>query len=212
MLIWGSRSESKDLGPVETKACPTCERERPFHLIAQYRLHHIWYLFKWVSQKEYLQLCEVCRRGTAVDKSSPLMAQAKGAIPAFHRYSWAIIPALIGVAAIFGMMESGDRSARNADLIASPRSGDTYVVDLSKLMRDGDSKFRYGLMRINAVQGANIELALPKVTYNKVTAATKDLSDARKGGTDYFSDKSMQVPVADLKQLLDSGAIHSIRR
>ena len=212
MLIWGSRTESKDLGPTETRTCPTCEKERPFHLIVQYRLHHIWYLFKWVTQKQVLQLCDVCRRGTEVDKSSNLLAQAKGAIPAFHRYSWAIIPALIGVATIFGIMENGDRAARHAELIAAPRSGDTYVVDMSKLLRDGDAKFRYGLMRINAVQGASIELALPKVTYNKVTAATKDLSDARERGGEYFSDKAMQVPIADLKQLLDSGAIHSIRR
>lgn len=212
MLIWGSRSESKDLGPIETRSCPTCEKERPFHLFVQYRLHHIWYLFKWVTQKQYLQLCEVCRRGTEVDKSSKLLAQAQGAIPAFQRYSWAIIPALIGVAAIFGIMENGDRSARHAELIVSPRSGDTYVVDMSKLMRDGDTKFKYGLMRINAVQGSDVEFALPKMTYNKVTAATKDLSDARERASEYFGDNAMRVPIADLKQLLDNGAIHSIRR
>jgi hypothetical protein len=212
MLIWGSRSESKDLGPVETKMCPTCEKERPFHLFVQYRLHHIWYLFKWVTQKQSLQLCEVCRRGTDVDTASPLMAKAKGAIPAFHRYSWAIIPALLSVAVIFGIMENGDRSARNAELIASPRSGDTYVVDISKLLRDGDSKFKYGIMRINAVQGASIELALPKVTYNKLSGASKDHSDARQGGTDYFTDKTIRVPVADLKPLLDNGVIQNIRR
>ncbi len=212
MLIWGSRTESKDMGPVETKPCPTCEKERAFHLIAQYRLHHIWYLFKWVSQREYLQLCEVCRRGTAVEKASPLMAKAKSAIPTYHRYSWAIIPALIGAMAMVGFAASGDRSARNAELIAAPRSGDTYVVDMSKLLRDGDIKFRYGIMRINAVQGTSVELAMPKVTYNKLSAATKDLGDARQSGTDYFSEKTMRVPVADLKPLLDNGVIHNIRR
>jgi hypothetical protein len=211
MLIWGSRGESKDLGPVETKTCPTCEKERPFHLYVNYRLHHIWYLLKWVTQKQVMQLCEICRRGDAVEKSSPLLAKAKGAIPIYHRFSWALLPALFVPLVAIGIMSDGDRTARNAELMTAPRLGDTYVVDMSKLLKDGDSKFRYGVMRIKAISGSNVEFILPKVTYNKLTAATRD-QEVRAGDDNYFSTSAMQVPLADLKQLQTSGAIHSVRR
>jgi hypothetical protein len=166
---------------------------------------------KWTTQKQYLQLCEVCRRGTEVEKSSPLLAKAKSAIPLYHRYSWAIIPALLipGIAA--GIMSDGERSTRNAELIAAPRSGDTYVVDMSKLLKDGDQKFKYGVMRIKAISGSTIEFQLPKGTYNKLTGATGDLG-SRSNADDYYSNSGLQVPISELKQLQDSGAIHRIRR
>lgn len=211
MLIWGSRGESKDLGQIETKPCPTCEKDRPFHLYVNYRLHHIWYLLKWVTQRQCLQLCEVCRRGAEVDKSSPMQAKAKAAIPFYHRFSWAILPALMVPIVVGGIMADGERGARNAELVAAPRNGDAYVVDMSRLLKDGDAKFRYGVMRINAIKGSNVEFILPKVTYNKVTAATRDLGSRANEDT-YFSTSTVQVPRADLKQLQDSGAIHSIRR
>jgi hypothetical protein len=211
MLIWGSRGESKDLGPIETRACPTCEKDRPFHLYVNYRLHHIWYLLKWVTQKQYMQLCEVCRRGTEVEKASPLLAKAKGAIPAYHRYSWAILPALFVPIVGVGMMANNDEAARTVELIAAPRPGDTYAVDMSKVLKDGEQKFKYGIVRIKAINGSAIEFQLPKISYNKLTGATGDLG-SRANADDYYGTSGLQIPKVDLQQLQDSGAIYRIRR
>lgn len=43
MIIWGSASDTKDLGVVETKHCDTCEKERHFKLVLQYRYSHLYY-------------------------------------------------------------------------------------------------------------------------------------------------------------------------
>ena len=42
MIIWGSASDTKDLGVVETKHCDTCEKERHFKLVLQYRYSHLY--------------------------------------------------------------------------------------------------------------------------------------------------------------------------
>ena len=59
MLIWGARTESRDLGLAETKHCETCEKERPFKLILQYKYAHLWYVFQWVFKKKTF-CCVMC--------------------------------------------------------------------------------------------------------------------------------------------------------
>lgn len=212
MLIWGSRSESKDLGQAETKPCPTCERDRPFHLHVQYRLHHVWYLFKWVTGRQYLRLCEVCHRGTEVPAASLAPAVTKTAVPLYHRFSWALPVPLVAIGVVFGILDDQQRAGRNAELIAAPRSGDLYATDISRLVRGGDDKYRFGVMKIKSIAGANVEFVLPRANYNKITAATRDMSSESVGKPDYFSTSAVQVPIADLKELQDKGVIHSIRR
>ena len=63
MLVWGSKGEVADLGVQASQHCPTCAAERQFRLMLQYKVHHIWYVFKWVTGKEYSLVCEVCHRG-----------------------------------------------------------------------------------------------------------------------------------------------------
>jgi hypothetical protein len=64
MLVWGSKGEVADLGPQESRHYPACEKERSFRLMLQYRVSHISYIFKWVTEKQYGPVCAVCHRGS----------------------------------------------------------------------------------------------------------------------------------------------------
>lgn len=59
MIIWGSGGDTVNLGTQETKYCNTCEKERPFNLILQYRYWGFYWFFNCVTQKKYLLLCDV---------------------------------------------------------------------------------------------------------------------------------------------------------
>ena len=61
MIIWGSGGGSADLGVAEHRACPTCEKERPFKVLLQYKYAHLYYL-RWVTKKAYFLACDVCHR------------------------------------------------------------------------------------------------------------------------------------------------------
>jgi hypothetical protein len=45
MIVWGAKSQVANLGPQASRHCPTCDKERPFHLMLQYTVRHIWYVF-----------------------------------------------------------------------------------------------------------------------------------------------------------------------
>ena len=57
MIIWGSGGKSIDLGQTQTKRCETCEKDRPFKTLLNYRYAHLYYIFGWLTQKKYLLLC-----------------------------------------------------------------------------------------------------------------------------------------------------------
>ena len=84
MLVWGSKGEVADLGVQASQHCPTCAAERQFRLMLQYKVHHIWYVFKWVTGKEYSLVCEVCHRGEKLktqEVEAKLGVRAIGVLP-----------------------------------------------------------------------------------------------------------------------------------
>jgi hypothetical protein len=212
MLIWGSKGEVADLGVQDTRPCQTCERERPFKLALQYKVHHIWYLFKWVSQKQYMLVCDVCHRGAKLDAKEVEPKLAKHPIPFLSRYGWTLLVGLIVVVLAFSSFESRERASRTDELLSSPRPNDLYVVNVSGLLKNPESSFMYGVLRVKSVQGGQIEFDVPTVTYNKAAGATKDISNGKLSSPGYFTPQTLTIPVFEIQSLKKDGAIHSIER
>jgi hypothetical protein len=98
MFVWGSGWKTIDLAVTGKQPCATCEKDRPFHVYLKYRYVHIYYLFKWVSERHYLRACEICSRGVELDKSQ-LQASvpiSKDPIPFMDRLGWTIGLAILG--------------------------------------------------------------------------------------------------------------------
>ena len=93
MIIWGSGNGDADLGVAEHRECATCEKERPFKVLLQYRYAHLYYL-RWVTKKAYYLACEVCQRGVALDTKAVEAKLEKHPIPFMTRYGWTF---LIGI-------------------------------------------------------------------------------------------------------------------
>jgi hypothetical protein len=212
MLVWGSKGVVADLGAQSTQACPTCERERPFKLALQYKLHHVWYLFKWVSNKQYMLLCDVCQRGAKLDAKQVEAKLQKNPIPFGSRFGWAFLVALIGIAIAFGAVEGEQRGARTAQYVDAPRAGDLYVVNVAKLLKSPETSVMYGVMRVKTARDGQIEFDMPATAYNKVTAATKDVQNGKMSAAGYFVAQTLTISSADLQSLKKDGSIHSIER
>jgi hypothetical protein len=107
MIIWGSGGGGADLGVAEHRECPTCEKERPFKVLLQYRYAHLYYL-RWVTQKAYYLACEVCQRGAKLDAKSVEAKLQKHPIPFMTRYGWTFllaVPAMVFLlAAVFSVI------------------------------------------------------------------------------------------------------------
>ena len=212
MLIWGSKGEVADLGVQATHNCPTCERDRPFKLALQYKVHHIWYLFKWVTQKQYMLVCDICHRATKLEAKDVEPKLARHPIPFLSRYGWTLLVGLIAVVVAFSSFEGQQRDTRTAELLGAPRANDLYVVNVAKLLKNPESSLMYGVMRVKSVQGGEIEFDVPTATYSKAAAATKDISRGKVLSADYFASRTLSLPIAEVQALRNDGAIHSVER
>ncbi|RUL75340.1 DUF3149 domain-containing protein [Dyella choica] len=108
MIIWGTRGKNAALHVVEHRDCKTCEKNQPFRLMLQYQYSHLYYVFRWVTKKQYFLACDICKRGWTLDakkvEADFKQKQKPHPIPFGDRYGWAallVIVALIGIMAQF---------------------------------------------------------------------------------------------------------------
>lgn len=95
MIIWGSGGDIIHFGPVKTTQCGHCNTERPFNLMLQYRYGHLYYVFGFVTKKEYVLACDTCSRGIVLDSKETESRLGKSPIPFMRRFGMVILIALI---------------------------------------------------------------------------------------------------------------------
>ena len=212
MLIWGTGGDSQDLGVVETKLCDTCEKDRPFKMFLQYRYAHIWYLFSWITEKKYLLLCDICHRGVELDtkKIEPLLES--NPIPFQKRYGWTFLVGLIVLLVAYGIYSSKSQEMDIDTYLNAPQINDLYVVDISTLMKNLERSPLYGVMRIKAISGDQVEFFLPKIGYNKESGASKDIRYGKAKNNDYYEGETLVFSVARLKTMRAKGDVKNINR
>src|SRR5262249_20350748 len=104
MIIWGSRGKALDLGVIGTEDCATCEKPRPFHLYLQYRYAHVYWIFKAITEKKYLKLCEICQRGWELDKKKTEETLTNVPIPFMDRFGYLVGIAIVGVIILIAVL------------------------------------------------------------------------------------------------------------
>lgn len=211
MLVWGSKGEVEVLEAQEHKHCPICEKERTFLVQLHYKVSHIWYIFKWVSEKQYVKVCEICMRGEKLATKAVEEKLGKPPIPFMSRWGWAFLVALIVGLGVFGSIENSNRSQHVQQLVANPMKSDIYVADLASLMKSPDAAVMYAVLRVKSVNGNDIEFDAPRVTYNKLKGAQKDLSGGKVAAPDYF-EGTIVFSKDEIALLQKGGHIYSIDR
>jgi hypothetical protein len=212
MIIWGAKSEVVNLGPQASRHCPTCEKERPFHAMLQYTSRHFWYVFRWVTDKQYAVVCDVCQRGEKLDAKVVESKLTKQPIPFGARWGWAFLVGMIAIAALFGTLDNFSRSRSREQYLAAPAKGDRYVVNAASLMKSPNSKYMYAVLRVRSVSADSVEFDSPTFFYSGATAVSKDISSGKIDEPGYFSATPIVLSRADIARIHKEHAIHSIVR
>ena len=154
VIIWGSGNGGADLGVVENRACATCEKERPFKVLLQYRYAHLYYL-RWVTKKVYYLACEVCHRGVELDAKSVEAKLKTHPIPFMTRYGWTFllaIPSMIFLPALaFGLAGVAKSKDTEATAPATVAHAPTTAATMTPLKNAFE----------NARLAGNLDMMLP---------------------------------------------------
>lgn len=212
MLVWGSKGGVMDLGAQGNRPCAVCERERSFHLMLQYKVHHLWHVIKWVTDKQYALVCEVCHRGEKLVTQAVEAKLGKPKIPTSSgRAVLVVVATIVGLAALGWFGGAGEREQMK-EFLAAPQRNDIYVVNVSPLLKSPQSLGMYGLLRVRKVEGDRVEFDTPAVAYEKVTAAQADLRNGKLADPAYFSGEPLGLSRAALADLHKNGSLKSIKR
>jgi hypothetical protein len=100
LLIWGWRAKWLPLGLSQTLDCVTCERPRPFQLVLQYRIFHLYWIIRAVTSRRYVRMCTVCSRGPEVDRAYAESGLGGDPVPVGDRYGLLAAGVLVGFVAL----------------------------------------------------------------------------------------------------------------
>lgn len=213
MLVWGSGGVTQDLGIVDTQRCASCQTLRSFRLRLQYRYGHVWYVFKWVKEKQYSLTCDECHNGRILEarKIEPTLKESP--IPFFTRYGWAFLLGLVAVLVGLGPLQAHLKEKEDYTFLAAPRAGDLYVTDIATLMKEPRARHMWGVLRARAVSGDAVEFEVSEGYYDRPTGASNDVSSGKARAADYFDhQQTLSIPTAELKQMRERRDVYEVVR
>lgn len=157
MLIWGRGSAGVRVAAAGNNDCPYCETEKPYSVYLNYRYAHLYYLFSWITQREYVRACDNCRRGKVLSRDEVKALAAVDPVPWLQRSGWMIGAGLIGACLLFAaVLPAITANARRVHV------GDVYECQFDA--REGDAN-RYGLLRVQALEGEHVVMVPSKEEY-----------------------------------------------
>jgi hypothetical protein len=99
MIVWGNGGDLVDLAHEQVQACATCGQNRPFKVFLKYRYFHLYWVFGAITERNHLQLCDICRRGTEIPKEQLSLFNVQAIqLPFMRRFG---LLALAGLIAAF---------------------------------------------------------------------------------------------------------------
>jgi len=209
MLSWGSGSGSLRVRAESTRMCAICGLGRPFSLYLCYGYAHLYYLFSWVTKREYLLACDICRHGNVVPRSA-VGTLKDDPIPALRRSGWKIGAGLLGGLLAFAVI-GGAVLPRITENARRPHVGDVYECQFDR--QPGATADRYGLVRIQSVGAAGVTFVPSKADYADRAGAHADFVARRWSEPEYLdTSHPFTLTAAQLERLRGSGRVFAIWR
>lgn len=212
MLWWGASNKFFNLGSVGLRHCPICEKDRNFSTILTYRLHHIWFLIRWITSKTYTVACDVCLHGAAVEPQEIEAAATKHPVPSFDRFGWAF--GLGGLALLIGVggIAANEDTKQNKIYAHTPHVGDIYKLDLARLSSKPEALVMYSAARVKSIKEGVVGLQTANGFYNKRKGVDDDVINGKALEDSYYAELIEAIPVAQIERMTGDGTIWDIER
>ncbi len=216
MIIWGSGGGASVVGLANAEhVCPVCDKRSRHSIEVHYRYAHIWYLLSWLTSREYLDVCAICKNGVPLDKARTREAYPKDNIPFIRKKGWLLCLGLLAVLFAFGAYANSRQSDQVKGFIFSPMVNDIYLADLSEIAGSGytpDSsadnakKSAYGLMKLMEIEEDDLYFATSASAYSRKKDLRK-VSQSDYGNIEFGVDDIVVLSKDEVLSLHEKGVI-----
>jgi len=213
MIFFGSKGKVVTGEAVQGVQCPSCENSQlaSFGILNYF---HLYWIPTFVTSRKVGMECTHCKRTLVGDEvPSHLVDQIKSGVfttgNTLPMFSGLIIIGLIAIGLSYAVQQA---DAREATYITQPAVSDYYVVDFREIYSEADAEYPYGLMRVTNVSPSGIEMQVGNMVYNLASGVKKDIRDGKAAADNYYELETIVFKLAELQELRNSGAIHSIQR
>jgi hypothetical protein len=205
MLIWGSGNTGIRVCANGQRECPSCKEEKPYSIYLNYSYAHLYYLFSWITKREYISACDTCRRGKVVTRDDVKALTAVDPVPWIRRSGWMLGAGLIGACLLFAAVLPAITA--NAQRV---HVGDVYECQFD--VREGGGN-RYGLLRVQAVEGDRVVMVPSKEMYADRKSADAAFEARRWKEPNYLDAvHAFRITALELDKFAKSGKVFVIWR
>ena len=211
-ISWGSKTVFLNLGLDAVHFCTICEKDRSFTTFLRYRVHHIMWLFRWVTGKTYGVACEVCNNGHNLDTAETEAKFDKSPVPLLDRRGWVLGAGAAAALAVGATVAAASQARDTTQYLAEPKVGDIYEVDLAKLSAKPEAPRMYSAVRVVGTTAQDVDVVLPNMYFEAERDMSKKLSSGAANADSFFSAEHTHFSRTALKQMHDDGTIIMVKR
>jgi hypothetical protein len=210
-IAWGARSDVVHVDHLEPSHCARCGTDQPRNLYLTYRVRHLWYLFRWVSSRLYTSECSGCGQAQEVPRAEAQQGRPDP-VGFMNRFGWAIGLGAILVIGVIAVVADQRNKAGDLELLAAPRVGDLYEVDMARIETPPEAPVMYSMMRVQSVTRDGVIVQASTLYYNQLRGVQRDLDSGRARQNDYYGADAGPMSRARLMQLQANGTLIDVIR
>lgn len=211
-ISWGSKGDVSHVGSTGLMHCDRCGKDSSFSQMIAYRVHHIYWIFRWITNRTPFVECGNCGAQYHSEHDGVDAKQVRAAIPFWDRRGWTVVPAAIASLFAIGTIAAAANTQANKSYVQTPHVGDIYEADIARMAKNPEAPVMLSALRVTAVRSGMVEVELAKTYFADVRGLDRDLDEGKGAEGDYYSDTRLAIPVADLDKLYGDGVVKDVRR
>lgn len=211
-ISWGSRGKLAEVGPAGLHHCAHCDKDSYFTRMVGYTVRHIYWLFRWVTDRTPYLICGNCGGVHSDDEEQAHSKEVSKAIPGFDRMGWLIGAGGIGALIATGSIAAASDRANDQTYVAAPQAGDIYEADLAQLLDKPEASQMYSTIRVVGVKDDKVEVEVANLYYSDWRGVDRDISAGKANMESYYTPEHVAFSKASVAKMFADGVIHDVRR
>jgi hypothetical protein len=211
-VSWGSKGAVANVGDGGVRHCARCDKDAYFAKMIAYRVRHVYWLFRWVTDRTPYVQCGNCGSEYVTDESDVSSQEATAAIPFWDKRGWTIGAGAIASLVGLGTLAGATTAANNRAYVQTPHVGDIYEADMARMVKSPERPEMMTAMRVTAIKNGVVELEVANEYYTDSRGVDRDIREGKADNESYYAHDRLAVPMTALRKMYDEGVVQDVHR